>query len=857
MDREQFRTAAHSAVDDIINYFDTVHEQPVVPTIEPGYLRPQIPTHPPEEPEEWSQIQADVDSKIKPGLTHWQSPNFMAFYPATVTYPSILGEMYSAAFNAPAFNWLCSPACTELETIVMDWVAQALGLPECFMSHSENRGGGVLQVSASDTIATMMVVARERRVREQALAEGLKVGTSEYEERLMDLRPRLVALGSNQAHSSTPKGALIAGTRYRSVPTKLENNMEMTGDDLRAVLEQCDRDRLTPYYITLNMGTTSSCALDRYTEIKAVLKEKPSWQRIWVHIDAAYAGSALILDEYKHIAQEFAEGVDSFNFNMHKWLLVNFDASCLFIRNRFDLTDALDITPAYLRNPYSESGAVIDYRNWTMSLGRRFRSLKIWFVMRSYGLTGLKAFVQKGVRLGEVFAGLICSRSDLFEIITKPAFGLTVFRIKNNKPVANGNSVNGCSVAHADEKADAITKEVYELINSRGEIFITSTLIGGIYAIRVVSVNEAAEEKYLQRAFEIIVNTTEEHPNLKYTPNQLSTNSRILVTGATGFIGAHVVDNLLARGLTVRAATRSKKKGEQMRLARPQHASKLEFVEIKDFSQMDVFDDIMDGIDAVIHVASPFTYNTTNNEKELIIPAVNGVKSILSASAKHNVKRVVLTSSFASVIDIHKTPDPGFTYTGAHWNPLTYEEAIDPSTDAVVAYRGSKKFAELEAWNFVARENPPFDLVTLCPPMTFGPVVHPVQGIAQLNESNAVLWSVAEGADPLPKARVSAWIDVRDLAEAHVQALLRPEAGGRRFVAASLEPFSYELAADVIKTRFEWGRETVTENYESGNKPVQEYKLDGEAVSRELGVVFRGFEETVADLVGQVKGWGK
>ncbi|KAF7180066.1 hypothetical protein CNMCM7691_009232 [Aspergillus felis] len=506
MDRDQFRAAAHAAIDEIIDYFDGLPSQRVVPTIEPGYLRPLIPENPPEEPEQWSQIQADIETKIKPGLTHWQSPNFMAFFPAGVTYPSILGEMYSAAFTAPAFNWLCSPACTELETIVMDWMAKALGLPECFLSSSENKGGGVIQVTASDAVATVMIAARERRVREQAIAEGLKDGTIEYEDRVMELRTRLVALGSNQAHSSTAKGALLAGTRYRSVTARLEDNMEMTGPRLREVLEQCDKDRLTPYYITLGMGTTNTCALDRFAEIKAVLKEKPHWQRIWVHIDAAYAGAALVADEWQYIAKDFAKGVDSFNMNMHKWLLVNFDASCLYVRNRFDLTDALDITPAYLRNPYSETGRVIDYRNWSISLGRRFRALKIWFVMRSYGLSGMKAYIRKTIGLGNIFADLVRSRSDLFEIITKPAFCLTVFRIKSPKLQSNRES----SVPQIDDASNAITKEVYELVNSRGEIFITSSVIAGVYAIRVVSANPAAEEKYLRRAFEILVETTEE-----------------------------------------------------------------------------------------------------------------------------------------------------------------------------------------------------------------------------------------------------------------------------------------------------------------------------------------------------------
>lgn len=222
------------------------------------------------------------------------------------------------------------------------------------------------------------------------------------------------------------------------------------------------------------------------------------------------------------------------------------------------------------------------------------------------------------------------------------------------------------------------------------------------------------------------------------------------------------------------------------------------------------------------------------------------------------MRRVVLTSSFASVIDASKTPGPEFTYTGEHWNPLSYTESVDPATSAVVAYRGSKKFAELAAWEFMQGEGnnnnkPPFDLVTLCPPMTFGPVVHPVQSATKLNESNAMLWSIASGVDPLPVARVSAWIDVRDLAEAHVQALVTPAAGGKRYVPAADEPFSYQFAADIMKEEFEWARGKVAKGDNEGAKPPQGYRLDGAKLTSEMGVTYRTFRDTVVDLVKQVR----
>ncbi|KAB2570265.1 putative uncharacterized oxidoreductase [Lasiodiplodia theobromae] len=332
--------------------------------------------------------------------------------------------------------------------------------------------------------------------------------------------------------------------------------------------------------------------------------------------------------------------------------------------------------------------------------------------------------------------------------------------------------------------------------------------------------------------------------------------SYVLVTGATGFIGSHVVDTLLRRGYKVRGSARSKAKADEMLAARPQWKDRLDFVLVADFEGKTDLTDAVKGVDGIIHVASPFNYNTTNNERELVLPAINGVRAILAAaSATPTVSRLVLTSSFAAVVDIARTAGPEFTYTAADWNPLTYAESIDPSTTAVVAYRGSKKFAELEAWEYVKEKKPHFDLVTLCPPMVFGPVAHPgVASPAALNESNAQLWSVLDKTQPLPVARVPLWIDVRDLAHAHVEALLRDEAGGKRYTPASPEHFSYGLAARVVRERFP-GREREPpgkEPAEDETLPAPSYGLDGETTARELGVEYRRFEETVVDLVGQM-----
>lgn len=243
------------------------------------------------------------------------------------------------------------------------------------------------------------------------------------------------------------------------------------------------------------------------------------------------------------------------------------------------------------------------------------------------------------------------------------------------------------------------------------------------------------------------------------------------------------------------------------------------------------------------------SYDTKDNEKELIIPAINGVKAIMSAAASEpSIKRVVLTSSFASVMNADRKSPPYFTYTGDDWNPLTYAESIAADTPAFIAYRGSKLFAEKAAWDFIEEKKPGFSLVTLCPPMTFGPVVHPISKVEELNESNAMLWKIANGQKPLPVARVPFWIDVRDLALAHVEATLQPTLGGRRYVPAATERFSYGKAASIMAENFEWARGTVSVEEQVIDTS---HGLDGETAAKELGLQYKEFQQTVVDLVSQ------
>ncbi|TWU73238.1 hypothetical protein ED733_000823 [Metarhizium rileyi] len=501
MDINEFRTAAKTAIDEIADYHENVSSRRVVSDVEPGYLRRLLPSSAPEDAEPFEAIRADVEDKIMPGITHWSSPGFMAFFPCSSSYPAAIAEMYSNALSGAHFNWICSPAVTELETIVLDWTAQALGLPECFTSGGSTGGGGVLHGSASEAILTVMVAARDKYVTARTAHLGDGDGDDKDDE-TWRLRSRLVAVGSAGAHSSTRKAARVLGVRFAAVPVREADGLAMTAASLAETLDELVARGLEPFYLTATLGTTDVCAVDDLVGIADVLAARAGSGSgsgsgsgrpdIFVHVDAAYAGSALLLPENQHLATPLAR-FHSFNFNPHKWMLTTFDCSATFVRSRADLIDALSVNPPYLRNQFSEGGLVTDYRDWQIPLGRRFRSLKLWFVLRSYGLAGLRAHIRNGVDMAEALESRLRSRPDLFAVFTPASFGLVSLRVRGRD----------------EDEVNARSEEVYRAVNAAGSFYLTSTVVAGKFAIRVCLGVATIREDHVQGVFDALVTEAE------------------------------------------------------------------------------------------------------------------------------------------------------------------------------------------------------------------------------------------------------------------------------------------------------------------------------------------------------------
>ncbi|PWY97942.1 PLP-dependent transferase [Testicularia cyperi] len=537
MDIEGFRKAGYAAVDRICDYYYSLDKKPVSAAVEPGFLSKSIPSTAPENPEPWSTIQDEFQSIIMPGITHWQHPNFYGYFPCNASFEGALADLYCASISNPGFNWSVSPSVTELEIIMMDWVAKMLGLDENFLSTSPSgTGGGIILGSASEVAVTVAIAARERCINlltEQfpmpqdpnghaingTNANGAATGStaSAFEKQRSEsqlassarvarwrgeLTSKLVMYGTTQTHTVGAKAALILGLDFRALDVKAEDAYALRGETLRAAMEEDEAQGRVPFMLIGTLGTTSSGAIDNLTEIVEVAKLHPT---LWLHIDAAYAGVSLALPEWREQLHLDAinKHVDSFSTNLHKWGLVQFDCSPLLVRDRGHLARALTITPAYLKTKHGDTGSVLDLRNLQLSLGRRFRSLKVWFVLRSYGLTGFRNHLRTSIRLANLFEhNLRNDPSGLFEIVAPPRWGLVVFRIK---PPSQSNPP-------ASSDLDNLNTAFWDDLQQLSDQFVlTQTTLPEIgVCIRFVVGSPRTRDEHVQHTWKLVHSTAQD-----------------------------------------------------------------------------------------------------------------------------------------------------------------------------------------------------------------------------------------------------------------------------------------------------------------------------------------------------------
>jgi aromatic-L-amino-acid decarboxylase len=436
MSPEEFRRHGHRLVDWVAQYWESLPDRPVLPSVAPGDVAARLPASAPQAPEPFDAVLGDLDRVLDGALTHWQAPGWFAYFPANASFPSILGELAAAGLAQQGMLWSTSPAATEIEMRVLDWLVELLGLPPSW--RSDGAGGGVIQMSASDSTLTALVVARQQAQSRAPI-------------------DRLVAYTSQQAHSSMEKGARVAGYQHlRLVP--VDDAFAMDPRALAGIVAEDVAAGLTPAFVGSTVGTTGTTAIDPLAAIDAVARDAGAWH----HVDAAYAGTAMVCPELRHL-QAGLELVDSYTTNPHKWLFTNFDCSVLWVADRRPLLDTLSITPPYLRNQASDSGEVIDYRDWHVPLGRRFRALKLWFVLRAYGAEGLRHHIREHVRLAAELAAWL-GADPRFVLVAPAPLGLVCFR-------------------HAD--GAAATEAVAAAINASGHSTVTASVLDGAPFVRV------------------------------------------------------------------------------------------------------------------------------------------------------------------------------------------------------------------------------------------------------------------------------------------------------------------------------------------------------------------------------------
>jgi aromatic-L-amino-acid decarboxylase len=467
MTPEAFRRHARSVADWIADYTQRVENLPVLSQVKPGEIRGRLPDSAPEQGEPFEDVLRDVEQIILPGITHWQSPNFFAFFPANASGPSILGEMLSAGLAVQGMMWATSPACTELETHVLDWLVDMMGLPPHFKSNMA--GGGVIQDTASTATLCALLAARER--------------ATDFESNRAGLTRRLVVYASSQAHSSVEKAVMIAGLGRENLRLiECDERFAMRPEGLKRAIEEDLSRGGVPCFVCATVGTTSSHAMDPLGPIGGICRT----HGLWLHVDAAMAGTAAVCPEYRFI-HDGLEYADSYCFNPHKWMFTNFDCDCFWVADRVALIRTMNVLPEYLKTRETESGAVFDYRNWQIPLGRRFRALKLWFVIRHYGIEGLRHHVREHVRVAQDFASWVVA-DDRFELAVEPPLNLVCFRLRGD---------------------DGANQKLLDRLNASGRLYLTHTRLDDRLTLRLSVGQTNTQQRHVEQAWALIRETAD------------------------------------------------------------------------------------------------------------------------------------------------------------------------------------------------------------------------------------------------------------------------------------------------------------------------------------------------------------
>lgn len=464
MSPDEFREYGRQAVDWIADYYERIESFPVLSQVVPGEIRAALPDAAPERGEPFEGVLRDLDDILLPGITHWQHPSFFAYFPANASGPAILGDLLASGLGVQGMLWATSPAATELETHVLDWFAGMLDLPERFLSSGE--GGGVIQHTASDAALVALLAALHRVSAGATEHDG--VGTARY-----------AVYTSAQTHSSVEKACRIAGLGSDAL-RKIDIDpatMAVRPTLLREAVEADVRNGITPALIVASVGATGTGAVDPVRELGEIAREHGAW----LHVDAAWAGVAAVAPELRWI-NDGVELADSYSTNPHKWLLTNFDCDTFWVADRAALVGALSILPEYLRNAATESGAVIDYRDWHVPLGRRFRALKLWAVIRWYGVEGLREHVRNGVALAQEFAQWVAA-DERFELVTPHELSLVTFRLR---------------------AGDDATRALMEAANASGKLYLTHTSVDGKVALRMAIGATLTEQRHVEAAWQLL-----------------------------------------------------------------------------------------------------------------------------------------------------------------------------------------------------------------------------------------------------------------------------------------------------------------------------------------------------------------